>query len=102
MPPHGRSLPSRALTAAAPLPPPPAPQTEEKLPYSFFVEDQELAAELGAHLLKHKVGTWRVTSRHAIAAAGGQQRGSGGACQLGPRKLGRRFCDSLHFCSSCV
>lgn len=28
---------------------------EEKLPYSFFIEDQELAAELGAHLLKQKV-----------------------------------------------
>lgn len=34
----------------------PALQTEEKLPYSFFIEEQELAAELGAHLLKHKVG----------------------------------------------
>ncbi|KAL4439724.1 hypothetical protein ABPG75_002725 [Micractinium tetrahymenae] len=30
-------------------------QAEERLPYSFFVEEQELAAELGAHLLKHKV-----------------------------------------------
>ena len=30
-------------------------QNEEKLPYSFFIEDQELAAELGAHLLKQKV-----------------------------------------------
>ncbi len=29
-------------------------QAEEKLPYSFFIEEQELAAELGAHLLKHK------------------------------------------------
>ena len=29
-------------------------QSDEKLPYSFFVEDQELAAELGLHLLKHK------------------------------------------------
>jgi NLE (NUC135) domain len=28
---------------------------EEKLPYSFFVDDVELAAELGQHLLKHKV-----------------------------------------------
>lgn len=30
-------------------------QAEEKLPYSFFIEEQELAAELGAHLMKHKV-----------------------------------------------
>lgn len=28
---------------------------EEKLPYSFFIEDQELSAELGAHLQKAKV-----------------------------------------------
>lgn len=31
-------------------------QTEERLPYSFFIQEQELAAELGAHLLKHKAG----------------------------------------------
>lgn len=30
-------------------------QSEEKLPYSFFVQDTELAAELGQHLIKHKV-----------------------------------------------
>ena len=28
---------------------------EEKLPYSFFVNEQQLAQELGAHLLQHKV-----------------------------------------------
>ena len=28
---------------------------EERLPYSFFVNDVELSDELGAHLLKHKV-----------------------------------------------
>lgn len=28
---------------------------EEKLPYSFFIEEQQLAEELGAHLLKNKV-----------------------------------------------
>ena len=27
---------------------------DERLPYSFFVEEQQLAEELGAHLLKHK------------------------------------------------
>jgi hypothetical protein len=27
---------------------------QEKLPYSFFVEEQQLAEELGAHLHKHK------------------------------------------------
>ncbi len=31
---------------------------EEKLPYSFFVNDVELADELGQHLLNHKVKTW--------------------------------------------
>ncbi|GAB4813789.1 hypothetical protein N2152v2_000835 [Parachlorella kessleri] len=30
-------------------------QNEERLPYSFFVEDAEVAAELGQHLLKNKV-----------------------------------------------
>lgn len=30
-------------------------RNEEKLPYSFFIEDVELAVELGAHLLKNKV-----------------------------------------------
>ncbi len=30
-------------------------QNEDKLPYSFFIEDTELAAELGQHLMKHKV-----------------------------------------------
>ena len=30
-------------------------QSEEHLPYSFFIQDQQLAAELGGHLLKHKV-----------------------------------------------
>ena len=29
--------------------------SEERLPYSFFVNDAELAEELGAHLLKHNV-----------------------------------------------
>lgn len=28
---------------------------EEKLPYSFFVNDQQLSQELGVHLLQHKV-----------------------------------------------
>ena len=28
---------------------------EEKLPYSFFVNEQQLSQELGAHLLQHKV-----------------------------------------------
>lgn len=28
---------------------------EERLSYSFFIHDQELAAELGTHLLKHQV-----------------------------------------------
>lgn len=28
---------------------------EEKLPYSFFVQEQQLSEELGAHLLKNKV-----------------------------------------------
>lgn len=28
---------------------------EEKLPYSFFVEEQELASSLGEHLQKNKV-----------------------------------------------
>ncbi len=32
---------------------------EEKLPYSFFVDDVELSDELGQHLLKHKV--WCLT-----------------------------------------
>ena len=27
---------------------------EERLPYCFFVEEQQLAEELGAHLLRHK------------------------------------------------
>lgn len=31
-------------------------QAEERLPYSFFVEEQELAADLGGHLAKHKAG----------------------------------------------
>ncbi len=31
-------------------------QSDERLSYSFFIHEQELAAELGAHLLKHKVG----------------------------------------------
>ncbi len=44
----------------------PALQTEEKLPYSFFIEEQELAAELGAHLLKHKVGG---QGKHNVCAA---------------------------------
>lgn len=30
---------------------------EEKLPYSFFVDNVELADELGQHLLKHKART---------------------------------------------
>lgn len=30
-------------------------QNEEKLPYSFFVEEQELATSLGEHLHKNKV-----------------------------------------------
>ena len=30
-------------------------RNEEKLPYSFFIQDVELAVELGAHLLKNKV-----------------------------------------------
>lgn len=30
-------------------------QAEEKLPYSFFIDEQELAAELGVHLQKNKV-----------------------------------------------
>ena len=29
---------------------------EERLPYSFFVQEQQLAEELGAHLLRNKVG----------------------------------------------
>lgn len=37
---------------------------EEKLPYSFFVDDVELAQELGQHLLKHKV--WRRWLSHCI------------------------------------
>ena len=28
---------------------------EDKLPYSFFVNEQQLAQELGSHLLQHKV-----------------------------------------------
>lgn len=28
---------------------------EEKLPYSFFVNEQQISDELGAHLLKNKV-----------------------------------------------
>lgn len=32
-------------------------QNEEKLPYSFFVEEQELATSLGEHLHKNKVCT---------------------------------------------
>ena len=27
---------------------------DERLPYSFFVQEQQLAEELGAHLLRHK------------------------------------------------
>jgi len=30
-------------------------RNDEKLPYSFYVEEQELASELGAHLLKSKI-----------------------------------------------
>ncbi|KAK9812657.1 hypothetical protein WJX72_001417 [[Myrmecia] bisecta] len=30
-------------------------QNDDKLPYSFFINDQELADELGGHLLKHLV-----------------------------------------------
>lgn len=30
-------------------------RNEEKLPYSFFIQEVELAVELGAHLLKNKV-----------------------------------------------
>lgn len=30
-------------------------QQEEKLPYSFFIHEQQLSDELGAHLLKNKV-----------------------------------------------
>lgn len=33
-------------------------QNEEKLPYSFFVEEQELASTLGEHLHKNKVCTF--------------------------------------------
>jgi ribosome assembly protein 4 len=28
---------------------------EEKLPYSFFIHEQQLSEELGSHLLKNKV-----------------------------------------------
>ena len=31
---------------------------EEKLPYSFFVNEQQLAQELGSHLLQHKVNPY--------------------------------------------
>jgi len=34
---------------------------EEKLPYSFFVEEQELASSLGEHLQKNKVSNLAVT-----------------------------------------
>jgi len=30
-------------------------QNDEKLPYSFFIKDVEVAEELGAHLLRNKV-----------------------------------------------
>ena len=45
-------------------------QDAERLPYSFFIEDQELAAELGAHLLKQKVCV-----RRQAAASEGSCRG---------------------------
>ena len=32
-----------------------AQEAGEKLPYSFFVHEQQLAEELGAHLLRNKV-----------------------------------------------
>eukprot|EP00897_Mesotaenium_endlicherianum_P008777 jgi/Mesen1/7928/ME000422S07086 len=37
-------------------------QNEEKLPYAFFIDDQELTGPLGAHLLKHNVSVERVLS----------------------------------------
>jgi len=30
-------------------------ENEEKLPYSFYIDDKELSAELGAHLKKHSI-----------------------------------------------
>lgn len=39
-------------------------QNEDKLPYSFFIEETELAAELGAHLLKHKVSNYNLYYCH--------------------------------------
>ena len=38
-------------------------QNEERLPSSFFVEDTELAAELGQHLLKNKVRAWKCSGK---------------------------------------
>ena len=35
-------------------------QNSDPLPYSFFLEDQEVAGELGAHLLRNQVRIFRV------------------------------------------
>ncbi|EFN51765.1 hypothetical protein CHLNCDRAFT_56362 [Chlorella variabilis] len=48
-------------------------QTEERLPYSFFIQEQELAAELGAHLLKHKAGFCGVCAARGVSPSGSVQ-----------------------------
>lgn len=65
---------------------------EEKLPYSFFVDDVELAQELGQHLLKHKV-CWRrlpvlLMTLWPVCARSGF---FSGAC-IYPRLVHIRFC----------
>lgn len=37
-------------------------QNDEKLPYSFYLEEQELGGELGDHLLKNKVSVEKALS----------------------------------------
>lgn len=35
---------------------------EEKMPYSFLIEEQELAGELGTHLAKNKISVEKALS----------------------------------------
>ena len=38
---------------------------DERLPYSFFVQEQQLAEELGAHLLRHKARAQSLSASHS-------------------------------------
>jgi ribosome assembly protein 4 len=58
-------------------------QQEERLPYSFFVHEQQLAEELGTHLLRNKVPLFfaplataqqPIAVRAMLASAGSRQQ----------------------------